>query len=302
MIKFTETEGKYPEIWRIFISGSSSAGKTYFAKQLLEKNFFKYDRVYFYHPDIMESYPVDWKLEKPVLFQSGIPSKNELVEIKPFSCIIIDDLYTEACKSDHISYLFRVLSSKKKLHVIIMTQRYYAEGSQGLNIRNSSNYHVLMNNVDVRTNISVGNQMGLKKEFELAADFNKDVLYPYIFLDRTNEARCLNLQVYTNIFSRYKQAIFNRMKAFIISEPDFKSNFNIVDTNLAVKNDNQKSETLSTSDSTEDEDENNRKENTSSTIGRRYRADTSLVRYKRNKQIQREVRRALHKYQKHTQL
>ena len=316
MIKFTETEGNYPEIWRVFISGSSSAGKTYFAKQLLENNFFKYERVYFYHPDIAEDFPVKWELEKPVLFQAGLPSRQELMETKAHSCVIIDDLYTEACQSSLISYLFRVLSSKKKIHVIIMTQRYYAEGSKGLNIRNSSNFHVLMNNVDVRTNQNVGTQMGLRKEFALAAEFNKNVLYPYIFLDRTNEARCRNLQVYTEIFSRYKQVVYNRMKCYIVSEADFKAYFDIVDSNLAVKNENAKSKANSVEPSTEEEttseSSNSSEEFTSSSdesntsseehIGRRYRADTSLTRYKRKRDTGRKTKRALYKHKKHSKL
>ena len=297
MIKFTETEGSYPEIWRVFISGSSSAGKTYFAKQLLEKNFFKYERVYFYHPDIAEDFPVKWELDKPVLFQAGLPSRQELMETKAHSCIIIDDLYTEACQDSSISYLFRVLSSKKKIHVIIMTQRYYAEGSKGLNIRNSSNFHVLMNNVDVRTNENVGSQMGLRKEFSLAAQFNKNVLYPYIFLDRTNEARCRNLQVYTEIFSRFKQIIYNRMKCYIISEADFKAKFEIVDTNLAVKNEDSKSESSSsTESSTEEESSTSESGSSDDNLRRRYRPDSSLKRYKQKRDNRRKTKRALYKH------
>ena len=116
MIKFREIESKLfdAEIWRVFISGSSSAGKTHFAKKLLAQNFFAYERVYYFHPDIAEDFPVDWTdLHKPVIFQAGLPSRKELLEIPPKSCIVLDDLYTEACKSDDISYLFRVLSSKK---------------------------------------------------------------------------------------------------------------------------------------------------------------------------------------------
>ena len=135
MIKFTETTSKFSDIWRVFISGSSSAGKTYFAKQLLANQFFHYDKIFYYHPDVGESFPTDWRdLEKPVLFQAGLPSRQELLDMTSYSCIVLDDLFTEACSSQDISYLFRVLSGKKKLHVIIMTQRYFAES--GLNIRN----------------------------------------------------------------------------------------------------------------------------------------------------------------------
>ena len=213
MLKFREIREDYPEIWRVFISGSSSAGKTYFAKQLLQAHFFKFERIYYYHPDIQEDFPVDWSSEfdKPVLCQAGLPTHDDLHDIPPYSVLVLDDLYTEACKDKLMSYLFRVLSSKKKLHVIIMTQRYFAEGSCGLNIRNSSNFHVLMNNADERPNMRVAFSMNLAPEIRKAGTVNKHKLYPYIVIDRTNIARVNGVQIYTDIFSKYKQVIVNSM-------------------------------------------------------------------------------------------
>ena len=290
MIKYREIKSKLfgAEIWRVFISGSSSAGKTYFAKQLLLENFFDYERVYYYHPDINEDFPVDWTdLPKPVLFQPGLPTRKELLEIPAKTCIVLDDLYTESCKSDDISYLFRVLSSKKKLHVMIMTQRYLAE--RGLNIRNSSNYHVLMSNVDVRTNSRVAAIMGLNEEIKLADAMNRDKLYPYIFLDRTNDARVNNLQVFTDIFSKHKSVIYNRMKSYIISEADFKAHFRIKDKSHAIKYDHQKSEGESSresehysdsdSETSTESDSSVDSENSDFGIATKYRPEKSLERY-----------------------
>ena len=237
MLKFREIREDYPEIWRVFISGSSSAGKTYFAKQLLQAHFFKFERIYYYHPDIQEDFPVDWSSEfdKPVLCQAGLPTHDDLHDIPPYSVLVLDDLYTEACKDKLMSYLFRVLSSKKKLHVIIMTQRYFAEGSCGLNIRNSSNFHVLMNNADERTNMRVAFSMNLAPEIRKAGTVNKHKLYPYIVIDRTNIARVNGVQIYTDIFSKYKQVIVNSMPSYLISEADFKSKFQILDKTTAIK-------------------------------------------------------------------
>ena len=306
MIKFREIESKLldAEIWRVFISGSSSAGKTYFAKKLLSHNFFDYDRVYYFHPDIAEDFPVNWTdLGKPVLFQAGLPTRKELLEIPAKTCIVLDDLYTEACRSDDISYLFRVLSSKKKLHLIIMTQRYFAE--RGLNIRNCSNFHVLMSNVDVKTNSKVAAMMGLNKEIKLADEMNRDKLYPYIFLDRTNSARVNGVQVLTDIFSRYKAVIYNRMKSYIISEADFKSHFLIKDRNLAVKNDNKKSYKANGSDWTSSEDSDTQSETSvetdTSSLGSSYRSDKSVERYNK-RQNQRKSDSNLRRYKKRSKL
>jgi len=117
-----------------------------------------------------------------------------------------------------------------------MTQRYFAEGSCGLNIRNSSNFHVLMNNADERTNMRVAFSMNLAPEIRKAIAVNRQKLYPYILIDRTNIARVNGVQIYTDIFSKYKQVIVNSMPSYLISETDFKSKFQILDKTTAIKN------------------------------------------------------------------
>ena len=114
MIKIKQIESFSSDVWRVFISGSSSAGKTYFAKQLLNSRFFQYDRIYYYHPDIQEDFPIDWG-NLPVICQAGLPTLDDLLAMPPYSVVILDDLYTEACKEQLMSYLFRVLSSKKEI-------------------------------------------------------------------------------------------------------------------------------------------------------------------------------------------
>ena len=239
MISYREIpKFKFADIFRIFISGSSATGKTYFAKALLKRNIFDFSRIYYFHPDFHEHSPVDWheEFDKPVLYQAGIPSLKDLLEIPENSCLVFDDLFSQCCESKDIDYLFRVLSSKRKLNVIIMTQRYFAEGKCGLSIRNSSNYHVLMRNADARTNLNVANSMQLKPEITKAIEENKTQLYPYIFIDRTNEARVNGLQIYIDILSKRFEVIIGRMKYFLISEADFNSCFTKSDKNIAYAN------------------------------------------------------------------
>ena len=123
--------------------------------------------------------------------------------------IVLDDLFTEVAKSELMSYLFRVLSSKKKLHLMVMTQRYYAEGAQGLNIRNCSNYHVLMSNADARINMRVAFPMGLDKDVRAAIKVNEKKFYPYIVIDRTNYARVNGRQVYIDILDKFMKVIID---------------------------------------------------------------------------------------------
>ena len=289
MFKVREIEKSSSEIWRVFISGSSGSGKTHLAEKLLQNKFFRFERIYYYHPDLQESFPTNWKnsFSEPVLYQAGLPTEDELLALPPYSCVVFDDLFTLACESKLIDYLFRVLSSKKKIHCIIMTQRYFAEGSTGLNIRNSSNVHILMNNADERTNLRVADAMRLRKEVNLAIEYNKTELYPYIFIDRTNHARVNGLQIYIDIFSRYQKAIHNLMLVYIISEADFKSNFHLLDDHTAVKNENKK--------------ENVRIANETVQLNSKTEIKPKS-RFHQRKRLERQIKRIVHRYNIKTKL
>ena len=229
LIKTKIIEANYPEIWRIFISGSSSAGKTYFAKQLLASKLFDVKRIYYFHPDIHESFPIDWcnDFNTEIVCQAGLPTLEDIDQMPKHSVIVLDDLFTEVAKSELMSYLFRVLSSKKKLHLMVMTQRYYAEGAQGLNIRNCSNYHVLMSNADARTNMRVAFSMGLDKDVRAAIKANEKKLYPYIVIDRTNYARVNGLQVYIDILDKFMKVIIDGTIKVLVPEKEFNENWEL---------------------------------------------------------------------------
>ena len=78
--------------------------------------------------------------------------------------------------------------------------------------------------------------MQLKPEITRAQAENKSRLYPYIFIDRTNEARVNNLQIFTDIFSSHKELIIGSMKYYLISESDFNQQYHCVGDNLAQLN------------------------------------------------------------------
>ena len=234
MFRYKEVQLDFAKLFRVFISGCSSAGKTYFAHKLLKQKLFHFDRVYYFHPDFHETAPVDWNLN--VLFHAGLPSLEDLLAIPENSVVILDDLYHECVNSSEIDYLYRVLSSKRKLHCIIMTQRYFAQGKFALNIRNSSNYHVLMRNADERTNLRASDTMNLKKEVIKANECNENEMYPYIFIDKTNHARVTGLKVYIDIFSKYRKIVMKSNLYYLIGAKDFNSRFHKIDENVANEN------------------------------------------------------------------
>ena len=318
MIRYREISNfEFAKIFRIFISGSSSAGKTYFARTLLQQNLFQFNRVYYYHPDFHEHAPVSWheELDKPVLYQAGVPSLKDLLEIPEYSCLVFDDLFSQCCESKDIDYLFRVLSSKRKLNVIIMTQRYFAEGKCGLSIRNSSNYHVLMRNADARTNLTVANSMQLKPEITKAIEVNKEKLYPYIFIDRTNQARVNNLQIFTDIFTKHLEVIIGRMKYYLISEADFVSSYKITGSNIADANtapqlqskspahstDESSSESSQSSQSTDSSD-SSKEIPTNKSINKTARKSGRVTKFKQRKRREQEIARVIRRHYKNSKL
>ena len=234
MFRIREIKDDFPDIWRVFISGSSSSGKTFFAKKLIESSYIDFQRIYYYHPDIHERKPVDWGISE-IIFSAGLPSIDELLKIPENSCIILDDLFSEAKDSRAIDYLFRVLSGKRKLHVIIMTQRYFSNGVYTLNIRNSSNIHVLLRNADETSNLRVARSMKLKTEYIIAEEYNQSKLYPYVLINRTNHARVNGIQLYIDIFSKYRQVIMKTGLYYLIPAHDFNLNFNKIDESTAIK-------------------------------------------------------------------
>ena len=252
MFRYKEVQLDFAKQFRVFISGCSSAGKTYFAHKLLKLKLFHFDRVYYFHPDFHETAPVDWNLN--VLFHAGLPSLEDLLTIPEHSVIILDDLYHECVNSTEIDYLYRVLSSKRKLHCIIMTQRYFAQGKFALNIRNSSNYHVLMRNADERTNLRAADTMNLKTEVIKANECNENEMYPYIFIDKTNHARVTGIKVYIDIFSKYPKVVMKSGLHCLVSAKDFNSRFYKIDENVANENSqrNIRESTMGTTEETED--------------------------------------------------
>ena len=308
MFKIKQVNCEFAPIWRVFISGSSSAGKTYFARQLLEARLFDFERIYYYHPDIDEHKPTNWEnyFNESIIYQIGLPSQQDLMDLPAKTCIILDDLYREASSSKTIDYLFRVLSGKLKLHVIIMTQRYFAGGPFALNIRNSSNYHVLMNNADCRINDRAANRLGLKTEYQVASKYNESKLYPYVFLDQSNKARVTKLQVYVDILSKHKKVIINSMIYYLISERDFNSKCELIDQNTAKYVDTKSEERFNKPErfNATEKAKKNTKENTKNTLNSNSgtKSRNKLQKYLERRRVERTVKEALQKHHRSAKL
>jgi hypothetical protein len=114
---------------------------------------------------------VDWheSMSVPVSYQTGLPTMELLTSMPTNSVIALDDLMKKCNESETIDQVFRVLSGKKKISVMLITQNYFGQGPYSRNIRSSCNYSVLMRNCcDATINRRAAKVMGLTKAFYLA--------------------------------------------------------------------------------------------------------------------------------------
>ena len=233
-------EKKFEFPFRMFLSGSSQSGKTTFAGKILSADLFKQriTSIIYFHPDYLDQAPVNWhnQLKVHVSYKTGLPTLNELCVVEEGSCIVLDDLYEECVSSKAIDYLFRVLSGKKNLSVIIMSQRYFAQGRYGMNIRNNVNYTVLMRNADARINRKIATLLNVEKQLQKISFEEKQ--YPYVLIDASPSALGSGYRVYEDIFSEH-QIVYSDsgMRGYVISEKEFERFFTKLNKNTAqVKN------------------------------------------------------------------
>ena len=225
---------KFVSPFRMILSGSSGAGKTHFAGDLIRANRFeeKTEYVYYYHPCYLEEAPVDWhdSMPIPASYQTGLPTIEQLTSMPPNSLVVLDDLMSEAVGSEVIDHLLRVISGKKKISCMIMTQNYFINGRYSRNIRNSCNYSVLLRNYcDATINSRAARAMNLTKPVAKAEQSNAEKEYPYIFIDQTQKGQVSGYQIYSDIYGAFKKCYSNAgMPSYIIPEKDFLNVFEII--------------------------------------------------------------------------
>ena len=228
------SDSRFSFPFRIILSGSSESGKTYFAGQLLQRQDLfedKIEAVVYYYPCYLSEAPVQWhqQLNVPVSYHVGIPTKEDLIGLNPKTCVVIDDSFDEAIKSSAIDHLFRVISGKRKICVMIMTQNNFSKGKYGREIRNSCNFTVMFRNCcDVSINENIARMAGLKKAFDAAICSNIGKQYPYLFLDQSQKGQLTPYRLYTDIYSRQKIVFsVDGMKAVVIGAHDFEQLFDV---------------------------------------------------------------------------
>ena len=238
---------------RAIFSGSSQSGKTRLIGKILKNQtqLFgdKFEQVKYFYPEYLEECPVDWHNDicTPISYEPGFPQKNDILSMPSNSLLIVDDNMAKVVKSELMRQLFNVISGKKNISVICVTQNYFTQGPHSRDIRNSSNYVALFRNcADASLNKRVATAFGLGKAYQNAEeDVFQGNIYPYVFIDQTQRAQLSSYRLYVNIFDNPRIAYSSSgMKGYILSEKEFNVAFKILqerkNSATAVLNEDQK--------------------------------------------------------------
>ena len=222
---------------RAIFSGSSQSGKTYLIGEILkyQKRIFgsKFTLVKYYYPEYLGECPVNWHtfLDIPITYESGFPTKDHILDLSPNSLLVIDDNMKKVVNSELMRQLFNVISGKKNISVICVTQNYFTQGPYSRDIRNSANYVALFRNcADANLNKRVTTAFGLGNAYKAAKQANFDTkIYPYMFIDQTQRAQLSNYRLFVNIFDKIKIVFSSTgMKGYILGQQDFDLAYKII--------------------------------------------------------------------------
>ena len=116
-------------------------GKTTFVQKLITSNRLArpFTTIYYCYPFELGDPPVSWHelTESNVEYLTDLPDAKFFDSCQENSLIVLDDLWTETCKSQDLVKAFKVFSRKKKISLISISQSYFSGGDAGREIRNN---------------------------------------------------------------------------------------------------------------------------------------------------------------------
>lgn len=238
---------------RAIFSGSSQSGKTNLIGGIMrnQKRIFgeSFNSIEYFYPEYLDECPVDWHnfIDTPITYKCGFPTEKDISDLESNSCIIIDDMMSRVVKSELMRQFFNVISGKKRISIICVTQNYFIQGPFSRDIRNSTNYVCLFRNcADDKLNKRVAVALGITKAFSKAEeDVFQTQVYPYIFIDQTQRNQIYSWRVYTDILNKIRISYnLNGMKGFVLPETEFLKAYKILEEKLktvcVTENEDQK--------------------------------------------------------------
>ena len=116
-------------------------GKTTFVEKLISSNRLScpFTNIYYCYPYELGEPPVSWhdKTTSAVEYICDLPDAKFFDQVEENSLLVLDDLWSETCKSTDLVKAFKVFSRKKSVSIIAMSQSYFSGGEPGREIRNN---------------------------------------------------------------------------------------------------------------------------------------------------------------------
>lgn len=140
------------------VSGPSQSGKTFFVKQVLENHDRLIDK--FVQLRVLWCYGIESEstgkqMKNPSVFikyHKGLPTDKQL---EGYNTVIIDDLLTEAAKTETMTNLFTRVVHHKNVNVFVLIQNIFFKSHVIRNLNLNANYIVLFRNIRDQSQLSV---------------------------------------------------------------------------------------------------------------------------------------------------
>ena len=124
------------------------------------------------------------------------------------SLVVLDDLWTECCKSPDIVKAFKVFSRKMRFSLITMSQCYFGGSDGGREIRNNVDVVVLFeNHGDADLNTRIMRRLGYIKPYRQAVSIFKSIPHSYLVVNCSAKLSHSYLRVASNLFSERHEYI-----------------------------------------------------------------------------------------------
>lgn len=147
---------------------------------------------------------MEWDVLFPdvnVEYIAGLPNAVFFNSIPENSLVVLDDLWSEACKSLDIIKAFKVFTRKRKISMIIISQCYFGGSDGGREIRNNVDVFVLFeNHGDAEVNKRIMRKLGYLGPYR---ELMKTPRRPHCYIVVNCSAKLPHniLRVSTNLFS-----------------------------------------------------------------------------------------------------
>lgn len=198
----------------MIISGCSGSGKTVFVARLIKHH----KRMFHTPPDLIVYIYKHWQplyseIEKQhsnVIFLSTIPSEEELKEMvngRPHSLLICDDMMSEIGSSEFVRDVFTRLSHHLKVSTILLLQNATAPGKYNATLCRNAHVSVLMKSPrEAYTIRALGMQLGDYKNLVSAYRDATQEPFSYLVCD-THPNAIANYKYRTKIFPDDKDGV-----------------------------------------------------------------------------------------------